>query len=87
MHNISPCSHQPTWLKLDINSCSYMISVLILCKQIYRQVKYLANQSAIIVGVTLIWQKAEAAIHIIAMTLHWRHLNLADGREIAKPPN
>jgi len=47
----------------------------------------LANQSVIIVGVTLSWRKAVAAIHIIAITLYWRHLNLADGRKIAKPPN
>ena len=34
----------------------------------------------------LIWQKAVAATHIIAMKLYWRHLNLADGQKIVKPP-
>ena len=46
-----------------------------------------ANWSVIVVGVTLIWRKAVAAIHVIAMKLYWRHLNLADRRKIAKPPN
>ena len=41
----------------------------------------------IVVGVTLIWRKAVAVIHTIAMKLYWHHLNLADGRKIAKPPN
>jgi len=41
----------------------------------------------IAVGVILIWRKAVAAIHIIAIKLYWRHLYLADGRKIAKPPN
>ena len=50
------------------------------------------NQSVIVVGVTLIWRKAVAAIHIITMKLYWRHLNLADmkNRQTAKlksPPN
>ena len=54
---------------------------------IYWRVKYLANWSVIVVGVTLIWQKAVAAIHIIAIKLYWHHLNLADGRKIAKSPN
>ena len=49
--------------------------------------KYLANRSVIVVGVTLIWRKAEVAIHIIAMKLYWRCLNLADRRRIPKPPN
>ena len=38
----------------------------ILYKLIYWRVEYLANQSVIIVGVTLIWQNAEAAIHVIS---------------------
>ena len=42
--------------------------------RIYWQVKYLANRSVIVVGVTLIWRKAVAAVHIIAI-----YLNLADG--------
>ena len=33
-------------------------------KKIYWQVEYLANRSVIIVGVTLIWRRAVAAIHI-----------------------
>ena len=33
-------------------------------KWIYWRVKYLANQSVIVVGVTLIWRKALAAVHI-----------------------
>ena len=41
----------------------------------------------IVVGVTLIWRKAVAVIHTIAIKLYWRHLNLADGLKIAKPPN
>ena len=36
------------------------------------------------VGVTLIWQKAVAAIHIIAMKLYWRYFNLVDRQ---KSPN
>ena len=32
----------------------------------------------------LIWQKAVAAIHIKAMKLYWRYLNLVDRRKIAK---
>ena len=50
----------------------------------------MANWSVIVVGVTLIWRKAVATIHIMAMKLYWRHLNLADRRKIAKlksPPN
>ena len=42
----------------------------------------MANRSVIVVGVTLIWRKAVAAIKLC-----WRHLNLVDGRKIAKPPN
>ena len=53
-------------------------------KWIYWQAEYLANRSVIVVGVTLIWRKAVAAIHIIAIKLYWRHLNLADGQ---KSPN
>ena len=34
----------------------------------------MANQSVIVVGITLIWQKAVAAIHIIAMKLYWHYL-------------
>ena len=34
------------------------------------QIEYLANQSVIIIGVTLIYQKAVAVIHVIAMKLY-----------------
>jgi len=55
-------------------------------------VEYLANRSVIVVHVTLIWRKAVAAIHIIAMKLYWCHLNLADRRncqtaKLKSPPN
>ena len=42
---------------------------------------------SIVVGNTLIWRKAVAAIHIIAIILYQRYLNLADGQKIAKLPN
>ena len=54
-----------------------------LYNQIYWRIEYLANWSVIIVGITLIWQKAVATIH---MKLYWRHLYLADRRKIAKLP-
>ena len=38
----------------------------------------------IAVGIILIWRKAVAAIHIVAMKLYWCHSNLADRR---KSPN
>ena len=44
----------------------------------------MVNRSVIVVGVTSIWRKAVAAIHIIAMRVYWRHLNLANRR---KSPN
>ena len=45
--------------------------------RIYWRVKYLANRSVIVVGITLIWRKAVAAVHIIA--IYEAYLNLADG--------
>ena len=43
----------------------------------------MTNWLVIVVGVTLIWRKAESAIHLIAMKLYWCYLNLADGQKIA----
>ena len=41
---------------------------------------YLVNWSVFIVGITLIWQKAVAAIHIHnSYKLYWHYLNLLDG--------
>ena len=45
------------------------------------------GKSSLLALATLIWRKAVAIIHTIAMKLYWRHLNLADRRKIAKPPN
>ena len=60
----------------------------VLYKYIYWRVEYLANRLIIVFGVTLIWQKAVAAIYLIAVKLYWRYLNLVDGQKIAKsPPN
>ena len=50
----------------------------------YWRVEYLANWLVIDVGVTLILRKAVAAMHIIAMILYWRYLNLANEQKIAK---
>ena len=47
----------------------YRISRFIGESNIWR-VEYLANRSVIVVGVTLIWRKAVAAIHIIAIKLY-----------------
>ena len=41
----------------------------------------------IVVGITLIWQKAVAAIYTLSSykKLYWHYL--VDGQKIAKPPN
>ena len=63
-------------------------SMDILYKLIYWLVEYLVNRSVIInCWRHFNWQEAVAAIHIIAMKLYWRYLNLTDGKKIAKPPN
>ena len=45
---------------------------------IYWRVEYLTNWSVIVVGVTLIWQKVVAAVHIIAMKIYWHYVNFED---------
>ena len=63
----------------QLRRCSYLPY-----QYFYWQVEYLVNRLIAIVGVTLIRQKAVAGIHMKAIKLYWRHLNLTDRK---KSPN
>ena len=56
-------------------------------KWIYWRVEYLANRSIIVVGVTLIWRKAVAVIHVNSYKTILALFNFGGQTKIAKLPN
>ena len=65
----------------------------ILYKLIYWRVEYLANQSIIVVGVTLIWRKAVSFIHnnsyktILVLLKFGRQTKNHQTAKLKSPPN